>query len=181
MPPFLVSVHAAAKDVHIGHIQADKIDVVTRQAPVMLFTHQGAEWSGPEYQTLGVQWPGPPEEPLDPVPGVSEVAWALTWFQSYNTDPSDRNAAGAKLLLDDLKWAAKQGERFDCPLWLGEFGAYGKADMQSRVNWTTFVREEAEKRGMSWAYWEFGAGFGVYDREAGEWRVELLRALLPEE
>jgi endoglucanase len=64
---------------------------------------------------------------------------------------------------------------------LGEFGAYSKADMQSRVNWTTFVREEAEKRGFSYAYWEFGAGFGVYDREATGWNEGLLRALVPQE
>jgi endoglucanase len=63
---------------------------------------------------------------------------------------------------------------------MGEFGAYGKADMQSRVSWTTFMREEAEKRGISWSYWEFGAGFGVYDRGAGAWNEELLWALIPD-
>ena len=48
----------------------------------------------------------------------------------------------------------------------------------TRVLWTTFVRSEIEKRGFSWAYWEFGAGFGVYDREAKVWREELLNALI---
>jgi endoglucanase len=32
---------------------------------------------------------------------------------------------------------------------------------------------------MAWAYWEFGAGFGIFDREANGWRTPLLRALLP--
>jgi endoglucanase len=32
---------------------------------------------------------------------------------------------------------------------------------------------------MSWAYWEFGAGFGVYDREQNRWNDALLRALVP--
>jgi endoglucanase len=41
------------------------------------------------------------------------------------------------------------------------------------------VRGEAERRGFAWAYWEFGSGFGAYDPEAGAWRDELLRALLP--
>jgi endoglucanase len=48
------------------------------------------------------------------------------------------------------------------------------------VNWTTFVRQEAEARGIPWAYWEFGAGFGIYDRDAGQWNEELLRALIPD-
>ncbi len=65
------------------------------------------------------------------------------------------------------------------PLWLGEFGAYNKADMQSRINWTKFVREQAEVRGIPWAYWEFGAEFGVYDRKVQDWNKGLLEALIP--
>lgn len=65
------------------------------------------------------------------------------------------------------------------PIFLGEFGAYSKADAASRVSWTTFVRTEAEKQGFSWAYWEFGAGFGIYDRDAKKWREDLKKALIP--
>ena len=64
------------------------------------------------------------------------------------------------------------------PIFLGEFGAYSPADMASRVRWTRFVREEAEARGFAWGYWEFGAGFGIYDRDSSSWREELLRALI---
>ncbi|MDW8226377.1 MAG: glycoside hydrolase family 5 protein [Anaerolineales bacterium] len=65
------------------------------------------------------------------------------------------------------------------PIYLGEFGAYHRADMESRVRWTRYVREQAEARGFAWSYWEFGAGFGIYDRDSGQWREDLLRALLP--
>lgn len=74
------------------------------------------------------------------------------------------------------EWANKH----DRPVYLGEFGAIDKADIQSRAAWTEAVAREAEKRGFSWAYWEFGAGFGIYDREAEEWRPELVEALIPE-
>lgn len=73
-------------------------------------------------------------------------------------------------------WAEKQG----VPLFLGEFGAYSKADMASRERWTAFIVSEAEARGFSFAYWEFGAGFGAFDRGAGAWRPELLGALIQE-
>ena len=46
---------------------------------------------------------------------------------------------------------------------------------------TGMGREGAEARGISWSYWEFGAGFGVYDRTSGRWREGLLEALIPEE
>ncbi|HEU4751662.1 MAG TPA: glycoside hydrolase family 5 protein [Armatimonadota bacterium] len=72
------------------------------------------------------------------------------------------------------RWAAEQRR----PLYLGEFGAYQRADMPSRARWTSAVAREAEKRGFSWAYWEFGAGFGAYDRSAGTWKEPLRAALL---
>ena len=146
----------------------------------MLFTHQGATWSGNGYQTLGVTWPGPPATPVTMDPEAAKSSWVPTWFAQYNTLPIETNPAGLKPVRDALDRAVRAGEQRDCALWLGEFGAFEKADMQSRINWTTFVREEAEARGMSWAYWEFGSGFGVYDRAAGQWHERLLRALIPE-
>jgi endoglucanase len=72
-------------------------------------------------------------------------------------------------------WASRHNAR----ILLGEFGTYSKADMESRIRWTTFVREQAEYHGFSWSYWEFGASFGVYDPADGQWRSELLKALIP--
>lgn len=81
----------------------------------------------------------------------------------------------------DLDRAAVWAEVRDRPIHLGEFGTYCKADMASRVLWTAFVVQQAEERGMSWSYWEFGAGFGVYDTSRGKWNEELLNALVPQE
>lgn len=64
------------------------------------------------------------------------------------------------------------------PVFLGEFGAYEKADMASRVKFTRLMRDEAESRGITWAYWEFASGFGVYDPNAHTWRTQLKDALL---
>jgi endoglucanase len=41
------------------------------------------------------------------------------------------------------------------------------------------VRQTAEDLGLGWSYWEFGAGFGVYDRAAKQFYPELTKALLP--
>ena len=71
------------------------------------------------------------------------------------------------------------GQRTGRPVYMGEFGAYEKADMESRTRWTTFIRKEAEKRGMSWSYWGFCSGFGVYDKDNRKWRKDLLKALSP--
>ncbi len=73
------------------------------------------------------------------------------------------------------QWA-KENQR---PIFLGEFGAYSKADIESRARWTAFIAREAEKQGFSWSYWEFCSGFGVYDPTNNEWVEPLLRALIP--
>lgn len=84
-------------------------------------------------------------------------------------------------ILQTMDLASEWADATDVPLLMGEFGAYEKADLESRERWTRYVREEAERRGFAWSYWEFGAGFGVYDRSAGEWRTGLLGALIPDE
>ena len=82
-------------------------------------------------------------------------------------------------LRKDLDEVAAWGRARQRPVYVGEFGSYQKADAESRVRWTTAVARECERRGLTWAYWEFGAGFGVYDLKAGQWRAPLLTALLP--
>ena len=92
-----------------------------------------------------------------------------------STSPFEDERTQISTQFDEtVTWAQKHNR----PIFLGEFGAYSKADRDSRVRWTNFVRSELEKRGFSWAYWEFGAGFGVYNRDNKIWRDELLEALI---
>ncbi|RPH57056.1 MAG: glycoside hydrolase family 5 protein, partial [Chloroflexi bacterium] len=74
---------------------------------------------------------------------------------------------------------AAWAEAHNVPVLLGEFGAYSKADMPSRARWTNFVAREAEARGFAWTYWEFCAGFGVYNPATRQWNEPLLKALIP--
>ena len=89
-------------------------------------------------------------------------------------------AAEKKAVTDDLDRAVRWAERHRRPLYMGEFGAYSKADMESRARWTRFLTQEAAKRSISWSYWEFGSGFGAYDPQEREWREPLLEALIPD-
>ena len=100
-------------------------------------------------------------------------AWlGRTWTGSF------REKRMIELELDRaVKWA-QENKRL---LYLGEFGAYERADMESRIRWTSFVAREAAQRNIPWAYWEFNSGFGVYDPIRNQWRDELLQALIPDE
>jgi endoglucanase len=113
------------------------------------FTHQGAEWAGAEAQN----WLG--------------TAW----------DATDAEKAEISAHFDSVAdWAQRHN---NVRILLGEFGAYSRADMPSRVRWTEFVAREAERHGFAWAYWEFASDFGIYDPGVKAWREELLRALIP--
>jgi endoglucanase len=88
-------------------------------------------------------------------------------------DASQRHAISN--VLDQARaWSVEHGY----PLYLGEFGTADKADMRSRANYARTVREEAEKRGIPWAYWGFAADFGIYSPQTHQWIEPIRRALL---
>ena len=83
-----------------------------------------------------------------------------------------------EVLRKDFDLAADWATRNSRPLFMGEFGTFAEAEIKSRAAWTRFVAREAEKRQITWSYWEFGAGFGVYDLQATAWREPLLKSLI---
>ena len=67
------------------------------------------------------------------------------------------------------------------PVHIGEFGAYNKADETSRKKWTTYLSRYMETLNWSWAYWEFSAGFGIYNPNTKKLNQVLVDALLHNE
>lgn len=79
----------------------------------------------------------------------------------------------------DFQRARTWAEEEDRPLFLGEFGAYDKADMDSRARYVGHVARQAEKMGWSWAYWQFDSDFIVYDVSHDRWVEPIRDALIP--
>jgi endoglucanase len=103
--------------------------------------------------------------------GASWANGADAWLGTGCCDAA-QNAEVIAPLDKAQRWA---GGRW--PIWLGEFGAYEKAPYDARVRYTRLMRNEAEKRGFAWAYWEMAAGFGIWDPKQRVWRTELRDAL----
>ncbi len=87
--------------------------------------------------------------------------------------------AEKKAVTDEFDTAAAWAKENNRPMNLGEFGAYKKADMESRARWTKFVADTAVERGMSFHYWQFVSDFAVYDTETKSWIKPLFDALIP--
>jgi endoglucanase len=62
---------------------------------------------------------------------------------------------------------------------LGEFGAYDRAEMDSRARYTAFMARQAEEFGWSWGYWQFDSDFILFDIGKDAWVDPLLKALIP--
>jgi len=83
-----------------------------------------------------------------------------------------------ELIETRLKVAADWSAETKRPIFLGEFGAYDKGDMDSRARYTAFVARTAESYGFSWAYWQFDSDFIVYNIDEEHWVEPILNALM---
>jgi endoglucanase len=89
---------------------------------------------------------------------------------------SEKETAALKADFDKVAAWAKQHNR---PIYLGEFGAYDKAPLESRVRYTDAVARAAEARGWSWGYWQFDSDFILWDMKRDAFFEPILRALIP--
>lgn len=116
----------------------------------MQFTHQGAEWWKDSEQWCGMRWTATEEQQSLIRKRLDEV---VTWAKAHN----------------------------NIPVFLGEFGTYKKCALpEDQVRWANFVARESERRGFSWAYWEFNSGFGCHGATERDGWNYLHRALIPE-
>jgi endoglucanase len=96
---------------------------------------------------------------------VSGVSWGT---------PEERAALARD--FDGVQAWAKANDR---PILLGEFGAYDKGPLDSRVAYTAAVARAAEQRGWAWSYWQFDSNFVVYLIDEERWNEPIYRALVP--
>ncbi len=105
--------------------------------------------------------------------GASWVDGADAWLGT-TWDGTAQEVAGVE---DHFQTIVDWGEDRGVPINIGEFGAFSAADSPSRGRWTEAIVRFALENDMSYHYWEFASGFGIYNPNNGSWDVELLRAL----
>jgi endoglucanase len=113
---------------------------------------------------------------FDPFPFTHQGVMHLP--NPFPTGTTCCNAGQRKEITDALDAARRWSQENGYPLHLGEFGTHNAADMASREGYARLVRDEAERRGIGWTYWDFAGDFGMYSPEAGTWVEPIRRALL---
>jgi endoglucanase len=132
------------------------------------FTHQGADWTGPETKVSGIIFPGPPPVPLVPDPKLNVDARVLNWIKAYNTEPAATNPCSPLAFQAPINQAKEWSEYYGRPIHVGEFGCYIKADPVSRANWYRAFRMAAEQANIGWAIWDWKAGFHYWNEQTGQ-------------
>jgi endoglucanase len=132
------------------------------------FTHQGADWTGPDTKVTGILFPGPPARPLVPDPALKLNSWVLNWLKAYNTEPAAANPSSPLAFQDAIDQAKEWSEYYGRPVHVGEFGCFTKADPVSRANYYRAFRESAEKAKVGWAIWDWKAGFHYLNERTGK-------------
>lgn len=102
--------------------------------------------------------------------GSEADKWLGTKWENTNLERDE--------IVRQFQYLINFAKRNNLPVHIGEFGAYNKADLQSRVRWTTYLARWFEAQGFSWAYWEFSAGFGIFNPSTNQYLSPLVDALL---
>lgn len=146
------------------------------------FTHQGADWGGPD----------DPIQHLENLPFPASAADEVMGSRIAGLSASGREEAATMLRLAlDTPWTedalapafdmmSAWSAKHSAPVIINEFGVLSHvAPRQSRLTWLAAVRRQAEKRCLGWAHWDFQDGFGLIDHGTGLPDEDIMRALVP--
>ena len=122
----------------------------------MIFTHQGAAWSLPDYESVrGLGFPATADNVADVSSRAAPERQAelAAYARTFTTDQS---------IEDEIDLAADWASRQGAALVVTEFGVYAKAASRSaRAAWLAMVRRRLEAHDIGWTVWEYRGGFGV--------------------
>jgi endoglucanase len=141
------------------------------------FTHQGATWTSGQTPVTGIRFPGPPATPLIPDPHLKLQPYQLDWIKRYNTLPTLENPSSPLAFENKLRYVRAWSDYYGRPVHLGEFGAFTRADSDSRARFYAAFRWQAEKLGLGWAIWDWSANFRYWDKKAGRPMPGMAEAL----
>ncbi len=133
-----------------------------------LLTHHQAGWTSIKDYKGPVHYPG----------------WSIT--EEELTDVSDSLKAqiavsngdfNRDVLLKLIEKPRRVAQKYNLPLYCGEWGAYQLAPAPERWRWYEDMRSILEEKGIGWATWDYKGGFGLIDSE-GKPVQELIQILL---
>lgn len=101
--------------------------------------------------------------------GTDAKSWLGTKWEDYELEREQ--------IKNEFSYLIRTAKEKNLAVQIGEFGAYSTADIESRGKWTTYLARFFEENNFSWAYWEWSAGFGIFDKSNNTYNSVLRDAL----
>lgn len=133
----------------------------------MVFTHQGATWIAPGFESLqNLPYPFNAEACAAVLSTIDEIARG--WAQDYCDRQWDVTKLEARI-AQAAAWAQQHNVR----LTANEFGVYQVAVRpEDRMAWIEDVRSLLEKYQIGWAMWNYSEGFAAVRRQDGKRAID---------
>ena len=162
-----------------GNFTVDRVNAVNRDALALIRRTNPDRWVVLGSGHWGTITPFLP----DASPAFAPVAdpRTIATFHSYapyefthqgiafSDDPPpagrDLSAGDRREVEADLEAGADFSRRSGMPVLLGEFGTYRRIPRDQRLQWTRWMREGAEARGLGWCVWDWSGEFPIYESE----------------
>jgi endoglucanase len=125
----------------------------------------------------GQNWEPACRKPDGTKPTAGEASWPVI-YPKTDTNPDATDKAQRAQLDKDMAAAAAWSASAKRPLYMGEFGVSQQANAIARQTYTASLARAAERNGITWAYWEFSSGMGIWNGGAMQWDSAMRDALM---
>lgn len=136
----------------------------------MIFTHYLAPWTGALQEYTGeLNYPGHPVDTAVYKDYAPEVVQKL---KESNAD------WGPELMESEFRKAKEVADRYNLPLYCGEFGCFPTTSLELRNQYYMDIISVFDKLGIAWTHWNYKNDFPVVDAESLEPIEEVVSALI---
>ena len=136
-----------------------------------LFTHQGAYWVDTMPADFRIRYPLPIEEYRRISKEVIHVSDGVIFLDEVTK-------LGPEFFEIIFKDAVEAAEKYNAPLYCGEYGAIDLSDNPSKINWLRDIHTAFKNHGIGHALWNYKEkDFGFVDESFEEVRNDFIAVL----
>ncbi len=135
----------------------------------MLFTHQSASWTVGMPKDLSMEYPSTIGE-------YNKVSRDSGFWSSTLT--THAKELSPEFFEELFASAIAHAEKYDAPLYCGEYGVFDMADLASEINWYKDINTVFKRHGIGRAAWSYKQmGFGLIGKRIKPIQEEIIKLL----
>ena len=139
----------------------------------LIFTHQGAGWIDVMPRDFRIGFKNTYKAYKDACRPLSEF-----WARDFFVPGAEDDMIDATYFEEQFKWAIEAAEKYNAPLYCGEYGVIDLATNEDTLEWYKTINKVFTKYNIGRAAWSYRLmNFGLSDTRLDDVRDELLKYL----